>query len=361
MRNPVLWRNVALAFVAAGPVAIAVAMQLPEGAASNATRGITSMFGMMAIIFGACAALFAHLDVRAKQSLTLGEDILARWRIDAATWREFVALDSELNRSPDAYRNELQIREQVSAEGIVVIAGKTAVEIDGDIHRLPSRGTPEITHAEFNESRIRPSYIELHLYYPGGETGASGVPHSATRTALRFPVPAGAKFDAERLVAQYSGSLGGKPDFFHGRGDGSDPEDLTECWSCGFKTHKMVSHCQKCGATMQSRRWSRRFGVVLVVCGMIITSMMAVILNNLVPTMLRPGVEIDGSTFNGTAQQGLSFLAILSLVLAFGVTTLLYGFYQLKTGKRSKKVVSAMLGAVSLLMAFAWLLRIGGS
>jgi hypothetical protein len=85
--------------------------------------------------------------------------------------------------------------------------------------------------------------------------------------------------------------------------------------------------------------------------------MMAVVLYHVAPSMLQPGVETGGSTFTGTATQGLTFLAILGLVFAFGVTSLLYGIYQLKTGRRSKKVVGAMLAAVSLLMFVAWLIR----
>ena len=142
--------------------------------------------------------------------------MLARWRIAADAWHEFIALDARLREAPDALSNELQTSVADPVHGVTIVAGKSTVEIDGNIHRLPVRGTPEITHAEFNESRVRPSYIELHLRYPDSTSGASGLPQAARRSALRFPVPPDAKAQAQHLVAHYSGSLPGKPDFFHG-------------------------------------------------------------------------------------------------------------------------------------------------
>ena len=57
--------------------------------------------------------------------------------------------------------------------------------------------------------------------------------------------------------------------FFHGRGDGADPEDLSRCMHCGFETHRYRSECERCGTGLQSRRWSRRFGAVLVLYALI--------------------------------------------------------------------------------------------
>jgi hypothetical protein len=252
MRNPHRWRGIALAFFASGIVALPMAFLLPEAAAGDTARGLLFIYGVMALLFGGGIAFFRHLEARAQASLRRGENIIARWRVDVATWREFIALNDRINQDPDGLPNELSLdlRKDVPANGVEVIAGETAVQVDDSIHTLPRRGTPEITHAELNSSRVRPSYIEFHLYYPGGGAGASGVPRSPTRTALRFPVAPDALRDAERVVAHYSGSLPGKPDFFHGAGDGTNPEDLSRCYSCGFETHRFVSHCPRCGGSM---------------------------------------------------------------------------------------------------------------
>jgi hypothetical protein len=44
----------------------------------------------MALLFGRGTALFRHRDVRAMDALARGEEIIARWRVDSATWRAFV-------------------------------------------------------------------------------------------------------------------------------------------------------------------------------------------------------------------------------------------------------------------------------
>lgn len=213
VRNPHCWRNIGLAFFASGIVTLMAAYLLPEAVAGNAARSILIVYGMTALLFGGGTALFRHFDARAKAALARGADIIARWHVDAKTWRAFIAHNEMLNQESGALINELSIREAVPADGIEVIVGKTAIEIDGSIHAL-QRGTPEITHAELNTSRVRPSYVELQLYYPGGGHGTSGVPRSATRSVLRFPVAAGAQREAEWVVAHYGGKQPVKPGFF---------------------------------------------------------------------------------------------------------------------------------------------------
>jgi hypothetical protein len=229
MRHPEIWRSVALGVVLLGPMAIVVAMEMPESD-DNTARALMLNFGLLAILVGSCAALFLHMAVKAKQRLAA---------------------------------------------------------------------------AALAAARLQPG-------------------------ALPSNAPS------------------------------SDPENLSECWACHFKTYEVVAKCPKCGEPVLSKRTARRAGLLLIVCGVVITGMMTGILISLAPTMLQPGVEIDGSSFTGTAQQGLTFLIILSVLLAFGVTALLYGAWQVKTGRRSKKVVSAMVGVVSVLMTIAWLMRHAG-
>lgn len=164
----------------------------------------------------------------------------------------------------------------------------------------------------------------------------------------------------QRLAAAALAAARLQPGALPANAPSSDLENLSECWACDFKTYEVVAKCPKCGEPMLSKRSARRAGLLLIVCGMVITGMMVGILYSLAPTMLQPGVEIDGSSFTGTAQQGLNFLMILSVVLAFGVMALLYGAWQVKTGRRSKTVAGAMVGVVSVLMAIAWLLRHAG-
>jgi hypothetical protein len=186
-----------------------------------------------------------------------GDDIVARWHVDAATWRHFIARNDELNRAPGALRNALSVRDAIPDSGVEIIVGREAVRIDDSAHLLPTRGTPEATRAELVSDR--PDYVELQLLYPDGGHGASSVPRGPTRMALRFPVAPKAWHDARAVVAHFSGLPTQKEDVFHGSGDGSDPEDFNSCVKCGLQTFKYGSHCPRCRGSMATRRWARRF------------------------------------------------------------------------------------------------------
>jgi hypothetical protein len=106
-------------------------------------------------------------------------------------------------------------------------------------------------------------------------------------------------------------------------------------------------------ASLQSRRWSRRFGTALFVCGLVITGIMGTVIYYTAPLLLRPGVSIGGTRFSGSAGQGLFFLGIMGVVATFGVTAMLYGVWQSTTGGRSKRVVFFLIGLAVLLTLIA--------
>jgi hypothetical protein len=354
MRNPHRWRKIGLAFFASGVIAAPAAFLLPEAAAGDTVRGVLFIYGVMAILFGGASALARHSETRAWESLRRGEDIIARWRVDARTWREFIE-PKQISREPGFLPNELMLylRKEIPANGVEVIVSRNGIEIDGAFHHLPARGTPEVTHAALDD-RVQPACIELRLYYPGGGRGASGIPQPSRRTALRFPVARGADHDAERVVAHFGGNRPGKPDFFHGSADGTDPEDLSKCHECGYETHRYASHCPRCGAGLQSKRWSRRFGWGLLACGLCITLIIGAVMFYTVPLLLRPGVSVGGTRFSGTATQASVILGIFGIVATFGVTTALYGLWQIRTGRRNKKVIYFAVG----LAAALWLIAV---
>jgi hypothetical protein len=349
MRNPQRSRNIALGFFGSGLAAALAAFLLPGPVAADWVRTCLLIYGSTAILFGGGTALFRHFDARAKEALARGEDIIARWPVDAAAWRDFVAADREWNKQSGFMPNELMPSEEVPAEGVEVIVGKTAVQIGESVHRLPRRGTPEITDATLNDGR--PAVIELQLYYPGGGHGASGVPHPSRRAALRFPVGMGAWKEAGTVVAHFRGDLPGKADFFHGKGDGANPEDLSKCYHCGYETHRYMSHCPECGRGLQSRRWSRRFGAGLLVCGIFISAIMSVVLLAIGPALL--GAGGGGLRFSGSAGQVRLVLGILGAVTLFGVTAACYGLWQILTGRRSNWVIYFAVGIALFLFLVA--------
>ena len=353
MRNPRRARTIALVFFIVGCIAVAAAFLLPDEPGHTALPATLFTGGLMAIIFGGGTAIFRHLDARAQERLARGEDVIARWRVTPAAWEEFVTQDRQRGEETDALPNELwlSLPDHIPAEGIEVVVGRAAVQIGDSIHRLPRRGTPEINDAILHDDG--PGLIELRLYYPAGGTGASGVPQSARRTALRFPVGRGFWREAAGVVAHFRGDLGGDADFFHGKGDGSNREDLSTCIDCGFQTHRYVSHCPQCGGGMQSRRWARRFGIGLVFCGIFITAIMSVVLLLVGPKLLAAAFASGAAGFSGTPGEARMALAVMGVVELFGVTALGYGVFQIVTGRRNKRIIYFALALVAVVLLLA--------
>lgn len=355
MRHPHRWRNIGLGFCLSGIVATPLPFLIRDGAVSDPVLGSLFVYGLMAFFFGGMIALMRHTEARAWESLRRGEEIIACWHVDGATWRAFLALNDRVNDgNPRKNELTLHLRKTPPAGGVDVIVSRTGVEIDGDFHHLPPHGVPHVEHAALVPGN--PSYIDLSLFYPAGGRGASGIPQRWVRTALRFPIGQGQEREGERAFAHYNQDLPGKPDFFHGHGDGTDPEDLSKCYACGYATHKFIRACPRCGANMQSRRWSRRFGWGLAVCGLIITGLMVPVLYYTVPLLLQPGVDTGGMRFSGSAQQARLVLGLLGAVFVFGASALAYGIWQIRTGQRSKKVICFIVGLAAAMYFIATLL-----
>ena len=351
MRHPERWRNIALAAFLLGPPVAWAAWALPAAMAGDGLRVTLFSLGMSGLLFGGVGALMSQRAVRAERRLQEGEALLARWRIDAETWRRFLVLDGERNADGERWLpNEFTPREESGAREIEILVGADAVRIDDSLHLLPRHGAPEITRFEFDEARVRPSVIEFDLLYPGDATT------SPRRTRLCFPVPRGSEKEAERIVAHFGQLTPGPATFFHGPGDGSNPEDLSTCWSCGYQTHRYVSTCERCGAGMLSKRWSRRFGVVLMLLGLPLALGMAWVLAWMWPTLTHPGIQIGSTRFDGSAAQASGIIALLSAVLVFGAIAFLYGLWQVVTGRRNIKVVYVLVGIAGALYLVGMLL-----
>ncbi len=332
MRKPHLRRDVALAFAASGLAACVAAFRLPEAMAGEIVRAVLFTYGSSALLFGGGTALHWHLLARARDALARGDEVMARWRIEPALWRDFLALNDRLQQEPQALPGELPLDRPVPAHGFELIAGQAAVQIGEDVIALPRRGEPQVTRATMVRSVTGVTYVELQLYVAPNLVGDNAYP--ARWSVLRFPVQRGAEREAMRFVAFYEAGRPGTADFFHGRGDGSDAADESSCSHCGFKTHKYLSVCPQCGGSLLSKRWAGRFGIVIGIGGLLITGTMLAVLYSMAPLLLHPGRSIGGTRFAGTAPQAAVVFAILAVVLALGLFFTLYGFWQSWRGVR---------------------------
>jgi len=137
-------------------------------------------------------------------------------------------------------------------------------------------------------------------------------------------------------------------------------DDLSTCWGCGFQTSEKLAICPKCGESLLSRRSARRAGGVLVFLGAFLALGAVWALMNLAPTLMHPGEEIDGSTFTGTPSMARQIVAIIGAVGVFGAGSFCYGLWQLKTGRRNRLAVMALVGLAAMLYVGAWLFQGNG-
>lgn len=93
MRNPQRWRTVGLWCLGLG--ALSLAWLWVGGPHTAGVWAALFFFGALGVMFGGIVALFGHQDVRAKEALAGGEDIIARWRVEAEDWQRFVASDPQ--------------------------------------------------------------------------------------------------------------------------------------------------------------------------------------------------------------------------------------------------------------------------
>jgi len=91
---------------------------------------------------------------------------------------------------------------------------------------------------------------------------------------------------------------------------------------------------------MRSTTQVRVLGWVQAILGLFLISIMGILTYKLGPSLIHPGVDLEGhSRFNGTEQQGKLVLALFSTVMLFGLISLTGGVIQIKSGRRSRWIV----------------------
>jgi hypothetical protein len=96
------------------------------------------------------------------------------------------------------------------------------------------------------------------------------------------------------------------------------------------------------------RSWRVR-GWMLLVLGLFLAAFMGVIAASMAPTMMRPGIEIGGRTFTGTAEEAQTFFLLFGIVIALGLLSAVNGLFMIATGRRSAAFMALTLAAAVLL------------
>ena len=119
---------------------------------------------------------------------------------------------------------------------------------------------------------------------------------------------------------------------------------------CATLVEGKVEACPKCGGAMRIVGESPWRGITLLLCGLILVLGMGVITLNMYPALSNPGVSIDGSTWEGTAEQARMTLLLFAAVIVFGLVATANGVYMLITKTQSKAFMFVSLGLAAVLL-----------
>ncbi len=125
--------------------------------------------------------------------------------------------------------------------------------------------------------------------------------------------------------------------------------------TCATMVEGRVSVCPKCGGAMRSVGESPIRGIVLLVIGLFLLALMGTITAWMAPMLTRPGVDIDGGSFDGTAEQGRMILGLFGLILLFGLVAAVNGLFMIVTRRQSTAFVFVTLGLAALIVIAGFL------
>jgi len=125
---------------------------------------------------------------------------------------------------------------------------------------------------------------------------------------------------------------------------------FSTCTACGYNAEGAVAVCPRCGAATQVKQEPRTRAVILIICGLLLIGIMGPITVALLPSLLEAGKDVDGSSFEGTAEQAHMILGLFGIIIVFGFSSLAYGIFQFVYRRESKAFIIFTLALVAVLI-----------
>jgi uncharacterized paraquat-inducible protein A len=130
------------------------------------------------------------------------------------------------------------------------------------------------------------------------------------------------------------------------------------CYSCDYETVEPVIDCPRCGHLLRTARQVRRLGWVLAAMGLFLVLFMTGIMILIANIMARTGKPGSTESFSGGPLEAAMIFAVLGLVWVFGLTGLVGGIWQIKHGKRNRKLIRIILWLGAAFLVIATLIQI---
>jgi len=178
-------RNIALALFVVGVGATWAAVA--AGASNKNALGLVPPVGITVAFFALLQAGWEQIGVVRQRRLMAGRNVVARWTVDPARWRQFIALDDRIAAQRDALPNRIARPRAVPEKGVEIVVGWREIQVGEDFHIIFAD-----TLRGFEVIGGPPICLQIHVYVddPNG---------SDAEWHLRFPVAIDAQAEAARV------------------------------------------------------------------------------------------------------------------------------------------------------------------
>lgn len=123
------------------------------------------------------------------------------------------------------------------------------------------------------------------------------------------------------------------------------------CYKCDYETDLVLTDCPRCGKRLRTASTVRVLGWILLLLGAFLVLFMGAITIVVAGIIAQAGRPGSTQSFDGGPKEMFMIFGIFGLVIAFGFTSMVAGFWQVWYGTRAKHLVKIMLGiAVALLV-----------
>lgn len=116
--------------------------------------------------------------------------------------------------------------------------------------------------------------------------------------------------------------------------------------NCSFQTHEPLHHCPKCGRPIWTTNQFRAISAVLIFCGLFFIVFGGGLIYALAP--------IDNNSsrtrFTGSEARKIFILGIIGVILAFGLSVLAAGLWQVIFGRANRRLIYILLSFLLVLL-----------
>ncbi len=135
-------------------------------------------------------------------------------------------------------------------------------------------------------------------------------------------------------------------------------DESRSCYRCNYETTEPLAKCPQCGQRLRTAATVRRLGWVLIIIGGLLVAFMGWLtfgITGIIAHSDEPGAP---SRFTGGPEMVLAIYGIFGFVILFGLVAMAGGIWQVKYGKRNKKLAYLIFGLGIVFIIIGWLVRL---